>query len=160
MGDASIELRPYRPTDFETLYQIDQLCYPPGIAYDHNSMAYYLGVPGAFCQVAEAAGTVAGFIITHRKRAVGYIVTIDVLEAYRRMCIGTGLLAAAETNAAMLGVNRMDLETATTNKAAIAFWKRHGYREVGTVKNYYGRGLDAFAMQKSLSAAQGQPPNT
>jgi ribosomal protein S18 acetylase RimI-like enzyme len=48
-------------------------------------------------------------------------------------------------------VRQMYLETATTNKPAIAFWKKHGYRELGTIKNYYGGGLDAFEMRKSLT---------
>ncbi len=46
----------------------------------------------------------------------------------------------------------MYLETATTNKAAIALWKKHGYREFATIENYYGRGLDAFEMEKCTCA--------
>ncbi|MGH9678986.1 MAG: GNAT family N-acetyltransferase, partial [Candidatus Acidiferrales bacterium] len=46
------------------------------------------------------------------------------------------------------GARLMYLETATTNKAAIALWKQHGYRETGRIKDYYGCGLDAFEMQK------------
>ena len=159
MGDAPTKLRPYRVSDFETLYRIDQLCYPPSIAYDRIDMAYYLGAPGVFCVVAEVTGTPAGFIITHRKRTVGHIITIDVLEDYRRMHIGTELLVAAEKDALSHGVNRMDLETATTNNAAIALWKKHGYREVGTIKDYFGPGLHAYEMQKNLSSpAKSQAP--
>ena len=44
----------------------------------------------------------------------------------------------------------MYLETATTNKPAIALWKKHGYRETATIENYYGRGQNAFEMEKSL----------
>jgi ribosomal protein S18 acetylase RimI-like enzyme len=44
----------------------------------------------------------------------------------------------------------MYLETATANKAAIALWKKHGYRETATIENYYGRGQHAFEMQKLL----------
>jgi ribosomal-protein-alanine N-acetyltransferase len=159
MTDAEIVLRRNRPSDFETLYRIDQLCYPPGIAYDRIVMAYYLGGPGAFCKVAEVDRAVAGFIITHRRRTVAHIITIDVLEAYRRMRIGTQLLLAAESDAKSQGVSRIDLETATTNKAAIALWKKHGYREIGTVKDYFGRGLDAYEMQKLLQdQANSKPP--
>jgi ribosomal protein S18 acetylase RimI-like enzyme len=44
----------------------------------------------------------------------------------------------------------MYLETATTNKAAIALWKKHGYRETANDQNYYGRGQHAFEMQKPI----------
>ncbi len=74
-----------------------------------------------------------------------------MLEAYRRQNIGSLLLGAAEQEAASQGVKRMVLETATTNKPAIALWKKHGYRQFAIVKNYYGRGLDAFRMQKNYS---------
>jgi ribosomal-protein-alanine N-acetyltransferase len=158
MAAPSILLRRNRASDFETLYRIDQLCYPPGIAYDRIVMAYYLGAPSAFCKLAEVDGEVAGFIITHRRRTVAHIITIDVLEDYRRMHIGSELLLAAENDAKLQGVSRMDLETATTNKPAIALWKKHGYREIGTVKNYFGRGLDAYEMQKDLQPKSKRSP--
>jgi ribosomal-protein-alanine N-acetyltransferase len=156
MANIPTKLRPYRVSDFETLYRIDQLCYPPGIAYDRIDMAYYLTAPGAFCVLAWADETVAGFIITHRRRTVAHIITIDVLEDFRRMHIGTQLLVAAENESVLHGATRMDLETATTNKAAIALWKKRGYREIGTVKNYFGKGLDAYELQKNL-VAPGKP---
>ena len=53
--------------------------------------------------------------------------------------------------AASQGAALMYLETATTNKAAIALWKKHGYRETATIENYYGRGQHAFEMQKLLA---------
>jgi ribosomal protein S18 acetylase RimI-like enzyme len=44
----------------------------------------------------------------------------------------------------------MVLETATTNNAAIALWRKHGYRQLVTIEDYYGRGRDAFQMGKDL----------
>jgi len=144
-------LRPYRPADFETLYQIDQACFPKGIAYGHAELSIYLDSPGAHCLLAEVAGITAGFILTERSRRAAHIITLDVLQGHRRQKIGSLLLAAAEQESASHGVAQMVLETATTNHAAIAFWHQHGYREFGTVENYYGRGLDAFEMRKRLS---------
>jgi ribosomal protein S18 acetylase RimI-like enzyme len=48
----------------------------------------------------------------------------------------------------------MVLETATTNEAAIALWKKHGYHELGTLESYYGQGQDAFRMGKPLAATR------
>jgi ribosomal-protein-alanine N-acetyltransferase len=143
-------LRPYRPADFETLFQIDQACFPKGIAYGHAELRFYLHSPGAHCLLAEAAGIIAGFILTERSRRAAHIITLDVLDRHRRQKIGSLLLAAAEQDAASHSATRIVLETATTNQAAIAFWLQHGYREFGIVKDYYGRGLDAFEMEKRL----------
>ena len=150
MAASAPGLRPYRPADFETLFQIDQECFPKGIAYGHAELRFYLHSPGAHCLLAEAAGIIAGFILTERSRRAAHIVTLDVLERHRRQKIGSYLLAAAEQDAASHRATRIVLETATTNQAAIAFWQQHGYREFGTVENYYGLGLDAFEMRKHL----------
>jgi ribosomal-protein-alanine N-acetyltransferase len=79
-----------------------------------------------------------------------HVITLDVLQPYRRQSVGSLLLQAAETEAARRGAAIMYLETATTNKPAIALWKKHGYRESGTIENYYGRGQHAFEMEKAL----------
>jgi [ribosomal protein S18]-alanine N-acetyltransferase len=147
---SAIRLRPYQPYDFETLYRIDQSCFPRGIAYGRLEMKYYLRSEGSFCLVAESDGEVAGFILTEQTAGRAHVITLDVLEAYRRQNIGSRLLEAAEQEAAKQGAPRMVLETATTNKAAIALWKKHGYREIATIAGYYGPGLDAFEMHKTL----------
>ena len=113
-------------------------------------MKSYLQSEGSRCIVAEIPETVAGFILTEHAAEIAHIITLDVLESFRRQSVGSRLLEAAEQEAASLGVTRMYLETATMNKAAIALWKKHGYRETATIENYYGRGQNAFEMQKSL----------
>jgi ribosomal protein S18 acetylase RimI-like enzyme len=152
-------LRPYQPSDFDTLLAMDQLCFPKDIAYGRREMRSYLQSEGSRCMVAEVSGAVAGFILTNRDEEIAHIVTLDVLEPYRRQSVGSLLLQAAEHEAASTGAALMVLETATTNQPAIALWKKHGYRETGTIENYYGRGLNAFEMvkffgQKSLVKVQ------
>jgi ribosomal-protein-alanine N-acetyltransferase len=154
-------LRCYVPADLETLYEIDQLCYPPEIAYSRRELRNYLRFPGADCLIAEAAAEnvaepshkIIGFCITARLRAEGYIITMDVLSAHRRQGVATALLAEAERRLAQNGVLEVGLETATDNDSAIAFWQKHGYRETGIRKNYYPGGLDAFSMVKTLRSA-------
>ena len=89
-------------------------------------MKTYIQSAGSYSQLAEVADEVVGFIVTQRSAPWGHIITLDVLEGFRRQSIGSLLLAASELDAASQGANRMVLETATTNKAAIAFWNKHG----------------------------------
>jgi ribosomal-protein-alanine N-acetyltransferase len=91
--------------------------------------------------------------MAHARGSDGHLITLDVIEACRRRGIGSQLLLAAETELATRGVTHLALETATENAPAIAFWQKHGYRIEATVKNYYGRKLDAFVMSKRLRAA-------
>jgi ribosomal protein S18 acetylase RimI-like enzyme len=147
---SELILRPYRPADFEALLAIDKVCFPKSIAYGRQEMRGYLQLEGSHCIVAELPGEVAGFILTEQSDEFAHIITLDVLQQYRRQSIGSRLLDAAEREAGSRGASLMYLETATANKAAIALWKKHGYRETGTIENYYGRGQSAFEMQKLL----------
>jgi [ribosomal protein S18]-alanine N-acetyltransferase len=144
-------LRSYKPEDFETIYEIDHACYEPAIAYSRREMRNYLRFPGADCLIAEVGGEPAGFCITAHQRARGYIITIDVLEKFRRQRVGSALLAEAERRLASHGVKEVGLETETTNESAIAFWHRHGYRTRGVWKGYYPGDRDAFSMTKTLA---------
>jgi len=158
--NATPVLRSYTPSDFETLYEIDQLCYSPEIAYSRRELRNYLRFPGAECVVAELAiesgaepdspSAIIGFCITAHHRGEGYIITMDVLAAHRRRRIGSALLTEAERRLAKNGVLQVGLETATDNDSAIAFWEKHGYRKHGVRKHYYPGGRDAFSMAKTL----------
>ena len=155
MPVSGLILRPYQPSDFEALLAIDQVCFPKTIAYGRREMKSYLQSEGSHCIVAEIPDqtnhkTIAGFVLTELSSEFAHIITLDVLESHRRQSVGSKLLGAAEREASTCGAALMYLETATTNKAAIALWKKHGYRETGTIENYYGRGQNAFEMLKSL----------
>ena len=152
-----ITLREYSPADFETLYEIDQACYDPGVAYSRRIMREYLEHPASDCVVADAAGKIIGFCITVREASSGYIVTTDVLAAHRRNGIGSRILVEAERRLAAAGVQRVALETATDNVSAIAFWKKHGYRTRDVKKGYYPGGRDAFSMVKTIARRNGAP---
>ncbi|MFZ0521802.1 MAG: N-acetyltransferase [Candidatus Acidiferrales bacterium] len=146
----NITLRNNTPEDFDTLHDIDQLCYEDEVAYSKRELRAYLRFRGSECVVAEADGAIAGFCISARQGERGYIVTIDVLPQFRRLHVGTALLEEIERRLAANGVREVALETATDNDSAVAFWKKHGYRSRGVREGYYPNGRDAFSMVKSL----------
>jgi len=146
-------LRDYKDEDFDTLIEIDQACYEPGVAYSKRDMRAYLQFPGAECVLAETSRGIVGFCISARQRTRGYIVTIDVVEKYRKLGAGAALLREMERRLAANGVREIGLETATDNQSAIAFWKKHGYRTRGVEIGYYPGGRDAFAMTKIIPLA-------
>jgi N-acetylglutamate synthase len=148
-----IALRAYAASDFEALYDIDQACYESAIAYSRRELRNYLRFPGSDCIVAESDGQSIGFILTTHQQDWGYIITIDVLEPYRRHRVGSLLLTEAERRLAAAGVTEIALETAIDNASAVAFWRRHGYRTRGIKKRYYPGGRDAYSMAKPLSNA-------
>ena len=147
-------LREFRAEDFEVLWDVDQRCFPPGIAYPRTDLASYIKRRGSFTVVAERAGekpSVAGFIVAEAsRRGVGHIITIDVLPASRRDGLGSKLLAAAEARLHQAHCHIVVLETAVDNAPALAFYKRHHYSVVKVVPRYYSTGVDAFVLDKQL----------
>jgi ribosomal-protein-alanine N-acetyltransferase len=151
-ASQKIRIRPYRADDFDTLCEIDVACYEPLIAYSRRTMRVYLTQPGADCVVAESGKQIIGFCITARRLDQAYVVTIDVLEEFRKLGVGAALLAESEKRLAKDGVRVIFLDTDTTNLPAISFWQKQGYRKIGLRNGYYPNGNDAFAMMKSIAS--------
>jgi len=170
-GWVLFTLRDFRREDFETLWRIDQSCFPPGISYGRLELSAYIRRRGAFTLVAESAESEAprerdtkapailGFIVAEAsRRGMGHIITIDVMPSARRFGVGSKLLAAAEERLQSEGVAQVFLEAAVDNKTALAFYKRHDYFVVKTVPRYYSNGLDAFVLQKDLLPSTREQP--
>jgi ribosomal-protein-alanine N-acetyltransferase len=168
-------IRDFQPTDFETLWRIDQDCFPPGISYSRTELKTYMRCRGSFTLVAVDGekgesvnpgpgksgkyspatsftdGAIAGFIVAETdSRGSGHIITIDVTAATRRSGIGSLLLRAAEERLRAARCSTVELETAVDNVSALSFYKRHGYSVTRTFPRYYSNGVDALVLEKNL----------
>ena len=148
---SAMILRPFRPSDLETLWAIDQACFPPDISYSQNEIAGFIMYPGSRTWVAEEGGAIMGFLIAGRQsRGVGHIVTIDVVGPSRRRGVGSKLMEAAEQWAREQGMAFIHLETAVDNLPAQRFYAARGYRRSRRIEDYYRNGLAAWLMVKGL----------
>ena len=145
-------IRPFAQTDFPILLAIDQGCFAPEIAYDEWELAHFLSSPGSRTLVAEADDNIAGFILVElrRKSSTATLVTLDVLEPFRKQRIGSLLLEAAEQILRSERIKQHSLQVDTGNIAAIHFYEHHGFQATDTLPNYYGNGADAYVMIKNL----------
>jgi ribosomal-protein-alanine N-acetyltransferase len=147
-----MRLRPYHPDDLETLYNIDQVCFIPGISYTREDLTAFIGHRRAQTWVAEEAGEITGFLIALREpRRTLHIITIDVVEAWRRTGVGSLLMNAAEQWAFDHGLGTIELETAQDNLVAQRFYQGRGYRKVDEIEHYYADGTTAWVMVKELA---------
>jgi len=149
MSGMGLLVRDFRADDFETLWRIDQECFPPGISYSRQELKLYIRRRGTLTIVADSEGEIAGFIVAHNG-PTGHVITIDVVGKARRSGVGSLLLEAAETRLQAAGSRSVGLETAVDNVGALSFYKRHGYSVVGTCSRYYSNGVDALVMRKEL----------
>jgi len=140
------------PADFESLLAIDVSSFPGGVAYDATELAYFMNHEGAETIVLEANGIIVAFLIMeiHHTRRAATIVTLDVCENERRNGYASRLLKRSEEMLVDYGVEVYDLQVDVTNAGAIAFYKKHGFKTVKTLRKYYANGNDAFLMVKEF----------
>lgn len=165
-ADIQFATRDYRSADFDCLWQIDQLCFPPGIAYTQMELSGFITRRNAITLVGElqlAAGNaplssiefhhpVAGYVIAHSiRRKYGRILTLDIIPQARRSGLATQLMNAAEERLRALGCSEIYLETAVDNEPALRLYRKLGYEILRTLPEYYAsHSLDAFQMGKRL----------
>jgi ribosomal protein S18 acetylase RimI-like enzyme len=53
-------IRQFKKADFPTLWQIDQACFEPQLAYSQAELAFYMRRPGSFTLVAEEEAAIEG----------------------------------------------------------------------------------------------------
>jgi ribosomal-protein-alanine N-acetyltransferase len=150
-----MHLRGFRSDDLETLYKIDQACFAPGISYPREELSGFISQRGSRTWVAEESGETIGFLIAERQaQKVAHIVTIDVVDRWRRRRVGSLLMDAAEHWASEQKLLFVYLETAENNTAAQGFYEARGYRKVDRVENYYSDGTSAWVMLKWLKGKE------
>jgi [ribosomal protein S18]-alanine N-acetyltransferase len=150
-------IRNYRAADFDRLWRIDQLCFPPGIAYTQMDLSGFvtrrkaITVVAESCAGSEFAGGIAGFVVAQPIRKIGRILTLDIVPEARRGGLATRLMQECEQRLRACGCEQVYLETAVDNEPALHLYTKLGYEKLRTLPLYYPtHALDAFLMGKSL----------
>jgi ribosomal protein S18 acetylase RimI-like enzyme len=100
--------------------------------------------------IAETA-LVGNAIVLFRPRSViARLYSIAVAPPLGGRGVGAMLLAAAEAAALARGCRAIRLEVHVTNHAAIARYRKSGYREFTRLRKYYEDGGDALRFEKRL----------
>ncbi len=146
-----VTLREYRPGDVEAMYALDVVCFDPVFQFSRRAMRYFAEARRAVTVLAEADGALVGFCIAEVDEQTGYVVTLDVAQAWRRRGLARQLMAEVEAKARAAGAEAMVLHVFNGNAGAMQFYESIGYDRVGRAEAFYGRGLDALVYRKRLS---------
>lgn len=76
---------------------------------------------------------------------------VRIAAARKRQGIGGALMAALTAAAREAGCGRIMLEVRADNAPARALYKKYGFAEISVRRGYYGSGVDAVIMEKSLA---------
>jgi [ribosomal protein S18]-alanine N-acetyltransferase len=100
--------------------------------------------------VSRALDRLVGFAIMKYGEEEGSLLLFAVDPAYRRQRVGSELLEWLEVTARTAGLRAIRLEARQDNQAASAFYRHHGYEEIGVVHGYYQGLEDAVRFLKRL----------
>lgn len=95
---------------------------------------------------------IAGFILTRQMAGELEILNLAVDPAQRRRGIATALLDAALAAAQRAGARAAFLEVRASNRAAIAFYRRHGFHLQARRPHYYSHADEgALVLSRKLA---------
>lgn len=158
MISDSFELIAVGAAHAAVLAQLHEGAFGRDEAWMQGDFASLFRTPGTFGWVAQV-GTGEGpqpvaLVVARAVVDEAEILTIGSLPNVRRRGIGHGLVRAAAAEAATRGAERLFLEVAVDNGAAIALYRAAGFEEVGRRKAYYrrpgGDRVDALVMARAV----------
>ena len=147
---TDVVIRPFRPSDLEAAFEMDQRCFDRDIAYTRGQLRAFVSGAGSVGLVAEEGQRLAGFAIGNASGSRGHVVTIDIGPADRRRGVGRRLLDELLRRLAEAGAREVRLEVDLGNGAAVRFYERAGFSGVRTLPAYYGPGRDGLRMTRKL----------
>jgi [ribosomal protein S18]-alanine N-acetyltransferase len=147
-----IRLREYRAGDLEAMYALDVACFAEPFRFSKRAMRGFAEARGSAAVIAEAGdgadAELVGFCVAQLEGDIGYVVTLDVAESWRRRGLARRLMEKTEARMRAAGALGMGLHVSVENAGAIGFYEGLGYARVGGVKRFYGRGGDAWVYRK------------
>ncbi len=134
--------------DYSQLYQLERVCFPSEDNWPFWDLIGVLTLPGLVRLKAVMDGYMVGFIGGERDtgQRIGWVTTLGVLPAYRRLGIAQDLLFRAEK---LLAMPTIRLSVRASNQAALRLYETNGYSKVDRWKNYYFGGEDALILEKN-----------
>lgn len=123
-------------------------------AWSEPTLRAELAQPGRVLLVAERDGRPAGYIDVGVVSDVADLHRVLVAPTHQRQGIASALLDAGSAAALDGGAQRMLLEVADDNIAALALYRARGFEAIHRRRGYYTGGRDALVLQVDLAAPE------
>ncbi len=151
MREARPSIRAMVPGDLAMVADIERRSYPfpwsQGIFRDCLLAGYT-------CVLLESDGEARGYGILSVAAGEAHLLNLCIDPRHRRLRYGEILLAELISRARNAGVKQMLLEVRPSNEAAIALYRKYGFRRIGTRRGYYRAGAgreDAVVLALKLA---------
>jgi ribosomal-protein-alanine N-acetyltransferase len=148
----AVRVRAAKPRDLDALMELEHRVFATD-RLSRRSLRRFLTAPSAGLLVAEESdGHLAGtaILLFRPRSAVARLYSIAVAPHMGGRGVASMLLRAAEEFAVKRGSSSIRLEVHQTNHAAIARYRKSGYRQFSRREHYYEDGGDALRFEKPL----------
>ena len=145
----SWSIRPLPAGSAEPLALLHARCFPEE-PWDIEALDRILALSGGFGRLAWQGDAPVGFALARDLGEECEILSLGVMQEFRRRGAGQALLKAVMAEAARLGRPSVVLEVAADNGAARALYDGAGFVAVGHRPRYYRRGneiIDALILR-------------
>lgn len=143
-------IRKMGPEHVEQIAKLEKLCFSD--PWSENSIASELCNPLSLWLVAEAAGTVVGYVGSQTVMDETDMMNIAVHPDCRRQGIAAALVNALVASLQDMGSHSLTLEVRASNAPARALYDMLGFQQVGLRRNYYHNPKeDALILRKEWS---------
>ncbi len=147
-------IRPATLEDLEALVALEDAAFEVD-RISRRQFRYLLTRGHAATRVAEGPGGegLLGYVMLlfSRGTSLARLYSIAVSARARGQGLGRRLVEAAEDAARAHGRTDLRLEVRRDNAASLALFRGLGYRDFGTIDDYYEDHMDALRLQKSLA---------
>ncbi|MDI9246903.1 ribosomal protein S18-alanine N-acetyltransferase [Marinobacter sp. CHS3-4] len=146
-----INLRQASIHDLNALVELENRCFTED-RLSRRSFRRFLDMPRDRLIVAESAEGLVGYCLVLMSAAtrLARIYSIAVLPTLRGKGVGQQLIERAEAEAVEADRIVMRLEVREDNAAAIKLYKRLGYRQFGTFRDYYEDHSNALRFERRI----------
>lgn len=144
--------------DLGAVYRVHRACFP--VPYAFWRFVGYQFSSAADIDIAVCSGRLVGYLVLNRAthfappRRVGEIISLGVLDGYRRRGIARSLLGQAHRKIEADGLSEALLQVSVSNQAARALYEQMGYQVVERLRRYYANGEDAWLMCRRTEPAR------
>jgi len=146
-----MKLRPHGISDLDAVAALDRLCFSPETAFSRDVFESCLAAATCRNFGIERERELIAFAVLHFPGPhAAHLFTLDVHPDFRRQGLADALMAEIEKRARAGAVRRIALQVAVDNEPAIALYQKWGFSIRTVLKNYYGRGKDAYLMDKIM----------
>ena len=134
-------------SDLDEAYEIEVLTNPSPWSFDNFKSSFEVGHHGLVC---KEDNKMLGFLIFSPIKPEAHLLSIAVIKTQQSKGMGSLLLKSMISQCKAMGINQVFLEVRISNKKAIAFYQKYGFKKDAIRENYYSGDAPEDALLMSL----------